>query len=320
MSKRTEAYFRGVPMKPYDLLKEGLIVFLVVAVVVVVVAAVRSSPDYPTVRAEDVANRQPVAFVETSANILAGNSGIQDYGPPYTPDRDNAQSLFGIAPANWFGVRYRIDPPQDFIIKPLTRQAVLDADVAAALQAYEAASPDEQQSWLNAYISALDEATVANGEVQVPAGDYGPVPTLMSGMLALGRAGLLEGALESSDRLPYTLDFTRSLLFFQDDVYAGVAEKLDLLGDQWGISNETGRHPGAWWLWPYTFFYQVRPMSSSDNADLQVGAIMIGFFLVLLLAPFIPVINRLPRWLGVHKIIWRDWYARGDGGRRGTKG
>ena len=320
MSKRTEAYFRGVPMKPYDLLKEGLIVFLVVAVVVVVVAAVRSSPDYPTVRSEDVANRQPVAFVETSANILAGNSGIQDYGPPYTPDRDNAQSLFGIAPANWFGVRYRIDPPQDFIIKPLTRLAVLDADVAAALQAYEAASPDEQQSWLDAYISALDEATVANGEVQVPAGDYGPVPTLMSGMLALGRAGLLEGALESSDRLPYTVDFTRSLLFFQDDVYAGVAEELDLLGDQWGISNETGRHPGAWWLWPYTFFYQVRPMSSSDNADLQVGAIMIGFFLVLLLAPFIPVINRLPRWLGVHKIIWRDWYARADGSRRGTKG
>jgi hypothetical protein len=320
MSKRTEAYFRNVPLKPYDLLREGLIVFVIVAVVVVVVSAVLSSPDYPTVRAEDVANRQPIAFVETSANILAGNSSIQDYGPPYTPDRDNAQSLFGIAPANWFGVKNRIDPSRDFIIRPLVRLSTLDKDVGTALYNYEAASPDQQQAWLTAYISALDDATVVNGEVQVPSGDYGPVTTLMSGMLALGRSGLLEGALESNARLPFTLDFTRSLLFFQDDVYASVADKLDMSGDQWGISNETGRYPGAWWLWPYTFFYKVRPMSSSDNADLQVGAIMIGFFLLLLLAPFIPIINRLPRWLGVYRLIWRDWYARGDGNRRRSGG
>jgi len=313
MTKRTEAYFRNVPMKPYDLLAEGLIVLLVVAVVVVVLAAVLSSPDYPTVRGEDVANRQPVAFVQTSANILAGNSSIQDYGPPYTPDTDNAQSLFGIAPAKWFGVRDRIDPAQDFILKPLARAAVLNHDVATALDTYEAAIPDEQQTWVTAYLSALDEATVVNGEVRVTPGDYGPVPTLMSGMLDLGRSGLLEGALESNAKLPFTLDFTRSLLFFQDDVYASVAEKLNLLGDQWGISNETGRYPGAWWLWPYTFLYQIEPMSSSDNADLQVGAIMIGVFLIMLLIPLIPVVSWLPRWLRVNRVIWRRWYARNDG-------
>jgi len=314
MTKRTDAYFRNVPMKPYDLLAEGLIVLLGVAVVVVVLAAVFSSPDYPTVRGEDVANRQPVAFVQTSADILAGNSSIQDYGPPYTPDTDNAQSLFGIAPAKWSGVRDRIDPAQDFILKPLARVAVLNHDVATALDTYEAASPDQQQAWVTAYLLALDEATVVNGEVRVTPGDYGPVPTLMSGMLDLGRSGLLEGALESNAKLPFTLDFTRSLLFFQDDVYASGAEKLNLLGDQWGISNETGRYPGAWWLWPYAFFYQIEPMSSSDNADLEVGAIMIGLFLILLLIPLIPVISWLPRWLRVHRVIWRGWYARSDGG------
>jgi len=320
MSKRTDAYFRGIATKPYDLLREGLIVFLIVAVVVVVVSAVLSSPDYPTVRGEDVANRQPLAFLKTSADILAGNSSIQDYGPPYTPDTENAQNIIGVAPANWFGVRDRIDPVQDFIIKPLRRVAILNEGVASALRSYEAASPDQEQAWLSAYLSALDEATVANGKVQIPSGNYGPVPTLMNGMLDLGRAGLLEGALESSDRLPYTLDSTRSLLYFQDDVYAGVAEKLDLLGDQWGITNETGRYPGAWWLWPYSFFYQVRPMSSSDNADLQVGGIMIGVFLLLLLAPFIPIVNRLPGWLGVHRLIWRDWHARGGSGKVEPKG
>jgi hypothetical protein len=303
-------------MKPYDLLAEGLIVLLVVVVAVVVLASVFSSPDYPTVRGEDVANRQPLAFVETSANILAGNSSIQDYGPPYTPDTANAQSLFGIAPATWFGVRDRIDPVQDFVLKPLARAAVLNDDVATALDTYEAASADQQQAWVTAYLSALDEATVVNGQVRVTPGAYGPVPILMNGMLDLGRSGLLEGALESNAKLPFTLDFTRSLLFFQDDVYASVAEKLNLLGDQWGISNETGRYPGAWWLGPYTFFYQIEPMSSSDNADLEVGAIMIGVFLVLLLVPLIPIISWLPRWLGVHRVMWRDWYARGGGGQR----
>lgn len=316
MGKRTDAHFRNVPMKPYDLLREGLIVFLVVAVAVIVLAAVFSSPDYPTVRGEDVAKLQPVAFVKTSANILAGNSSIEDYGPPYTSDTDNAQSLFGISPAKWFGVTDRIEPAQDFVLQPLARVAVLNDNVANALDAYEAATPSQQQAWLTAYLAALEEATVVDGQVRVAAGDYGPVPTLMTGMLELGRSGLLEGALESDATLPYTLDFTRSLLFFQDDVYASVADKLDLLGDEWGISHETGRYPGAWWLWPYTFFYQIPPMSSSADADIQVGAILTGVFLVLLLIPLIPVVNRLPRWLGVSRVIWRDWYARREGGQR----
>jgi len=313
MSKRTDAYFRNVPMKPYDLLREGLIVLLVVTVMVVVLAAVLSSPDYPTVRGEDVAERQPLVFLKTSANILAGNSSIQDYGPPYTPDKANAQSLYDIAPANWFGVRNRIDPSQDFVLKPLGRLSVLNGDVAKALDTYQAASPDQQQAWLTGYLAALDKATVVDGDVRIPSGEYGPVPTLMTGMLDLGRSGLLEGALESDASLPFVLDFTRSLLFFQDDVFASVADNLDLLGEQWGISHETGRYPGAWWLGPYAFLYQVRPMSSSDNADLQVGGIMTAFFVVLLLVPFIPVVNRLPRWLGVYRVIWRDWYARSDG-------
>jgi hypothetical protein len=310
VSRKTEAYFRNIPMKPYDLLREGLIVLVLVIVVVVVLSAVLSSPDYPTVRSQDIAQQQPLAFLKTSASILAGDSSLQDYGPPYTPDKSNAQKIAGFAPANVLGVTNRIDPPEDFILKPLSRASALSSDVGTALNTYENASPDQQQAWVAAYMSALDKATVTDAGVQIPSGDYGPVATMMQGMLDLGRSGLLEGALESDARLPFTTDFTRSLLFFQDDVYSGVADKLDMTGDQWGISHETGRYPGAWWLWPYTFLYQIRPMSTSANADLEIGVIMTGLFLVLLLVPFIPIVNRLPRWLGVHRIIWRDWYAR----------
>ncbi len=311
MSKRTDAYFRGIPTKPYDLLREGLVVLLIVVVAVIALAAAFSSPDYPTVRAQDVATRQPIAFLETSAGILAGDSSIQDYGPPYTHNAASSQNLFGVAPASWFGVRDPIDPRRDFILKPLQRVAVFNADVARALARYEAASPLQQQAWLTAYRSALGKATVVNDQVVLPAADYGPVSALMSGMLALGRSGLLEGALESNARLPFTLDLTRSLLFFQDNVDHNVAAKLDMLGEQWGVSHETGAYPGAWWLLPYVFLYQVRPMSSSSSGDLQVGVIMSLFFLLTVLAPFVPVVNRLPRWLRVHRLIWRDWYARG---------
>lgn len=310
MSRQSDEYLSNVPMKPYDLLKEGLIVLAVIAGIVIVLAAVFGSPDYPAVRGEDVAKDQPIAYLKTSADILAGNSDLQAYGPPYSTDTANAQQAFGIAPANWLGATNPIDPPQDFILTPLSRAAVLNSDVADALRTYQSATADQQQVWVNTYLAALDKATVNNGQIHIPDGDYGPVDTLMNGMLELGQAGLLEGALESGDRVPYTLDFTRSLLFFQDDVDHSVADSLDMLGEQWGISHETGPYPGAWWLWPYAFPYQIPPMSSSPNGDLQVGMIMVGFFLVLLLVPFIPILNKLPRWLGVYKIIWRDWYRR----------
>lgn len=309
MGQKSDENLHGVPMNPYDLIREGMIVFGILAALIFVLAIVLGSPDYPTVRAEDIANRQPIAYLKTSANILAGNSEIQNYGPPYTRDNANAQEVLGVAPATWFGVTIPVNPIQDFILKPLKEMAVFDTNVAKALQTYQAASPDQQQSWLKAYLAGLDKATLKNGEVQIPNGDYGPVPAMMNGMLDLGRAGLLEGALESNELLPYNLNFTRSLLYFQDDVYHNVAASLNMLGETWGISHETGPYPGAWWLWPYTFLYQVPPMSNSPNGDLQVVLIvLVGLVLVPIFLPFIPILNRIPRWLGIYKLIWRDWY------------
>lgn len=197
MSRKSEDCLRGIPTKPYDLLREGLVLLVFWGVVIVGLAALFDSPDYPTVRGEDVARRQPLAFLKTSANILAAKSSLQDYGPPYSQDTGNAQRFLGLAPADWSGVTDPIDPPRDFILKPLARTAVLNQDVADALRPYESAARDQQRTWVKAYLAALDKATLVGDQVQIPAGEYGPVATLMTGMLALGRAGLLEGALES---------------------------------------------------------------------------------------------------------------------------
>jgi hypothetical protein len=54
-------------------------------------------------------------------------------------------------------------------------------------------------------------------------------------------------------------------------------------------------------------------MNSSPNADLLAGVIMTVIFLIMLCLPFIPILNRLPKWLGVYRLIWRDWYrSRGQ--------
>ncbi len=315
MSERSDENLKGVPMKRYDLVREGLIVFGVTFVLVVVLSIVFSSPDYPTVKAQDVANDQPVAFLQTSANILAGNSSIQTYGPPYTNDTGNAQNLVGIAPATVMGVTDPINPPEDFVIKPLEKAAVINPGITSALSTFQAASSDQQQTWLKNYLAALDQATTdSTGKVSLPGGDYGPVEAMMNGMLALGKSGLLEGALNNSSQLPFNTDFTNALLFFEDDVYHSVAEKLDMLGSLWGISNETGQYPGAWWLWPYTFFYQIPPMNSSPNGDLQVVAIISVVFLITLFTPFVPILNRIPKWIKIYKWIWRDWYKNNKAG------
>jgi hypothetical protein len=316
MSRKSDEYLKGVPMKPYDLVREGVIALGIVAVLVVVLAIAFKAPDAPTVRGEDVAKQHPLDFLKTSTDFLSGESGLQSYGPPYTKDQDNVQKIAGIGPANWLGVRLPLDAARDMVIGPLERVAVLNKEVAAALAAWKAASEDSQKAWTKAYSDALDKAEESNGQVKVAAGDYGPVPILMNGMLDLAKAGLLEGALTSNERLPYTLDNTRAMLFFQEDVDQNVADTYDMKGTQWGITHEVGRFPGPWWLWPYAIWYQIPPLTTSPNADVIVGSLMVLFFLLLFFAPFIPVLKHLPKWIGIYRIIWRDWYERQEAGQK----
>jgi hypothetical protein len=55
-------------------------------------------------------------------------------------------------------------------------------------------------------------------------------------------------------------------------------------------------------------WYQVPPMNSSSNADLQVWVIMMVLSLALVLLPFIPILRSIPRWTRVYKLIWRQHY------------
>ena len=101
------------------------------------------------------------------------------------------------------------------------------------------------------------------------------------------------------------------MLLLSDGAYLEDTAVADHLGgDQWGMMNEVGNYPGQPWMWLYTFWYQVKPFSTSENADAQVWMLMMGLTLALILLPWIPGLRSIPRWIPVHRLIWRDHYRR----------
>ena len=243
-----DRYYAGIKMIRYDLIKEFVLAFLAVSLVVIGLAGVFSSPDDPAVTIQTWATKDPVDFVTTAASELAYTSGTAQYGPPYTNTPDAAQAVGPIEPQSGAGVGTPIDTAKDFVLKPLGFAAVGNPTLTRALGTYNAATSDQQQTWLTNYSNALADATVVNGEVSVAAGTYGPVPDLMTGMLGLARTGALDGLLLSSGSL-YQTDFTKPLLFMGDGNYLpGLAADQHLTGDQWGMMNETGLYPGQTWL------------------------------------------------------------------------
>lgn len=300
-------YYAGVKMVHYDLIKEFVLAFLAVSVVVIGLAGALSSPDDPAVTIQVWATKAPVDFVTTAASELAYTSGTAQYGPPYTNTPDAAQAIGPITPQSWAGVGTPIDTAKDFVLKPLAVAAVGNPTLTKALQTYNAATSDQQQTWLTNYSTALVDATVVNDQIKVATGDYGPVPELMTGMLGLARTGALDGLLGSGNL--YQTDFTKPLLFLGDGNYLpGLAADQHLTGDQWGMMNETGLYPGQTWLWLFSFWYQIPPFNTAANTDLVVILLVVFLTGVLAFVPFIPILRDIPRWIPVHRLIWRRYY------------
>jgi hypothetical protein len=307
MSAKQRDYYRGIRMEPYDLIKEGLIALVVVLVLVCGIAAWLSSPDDPPLTVQHVATTDPVTFLQTALGELSGSDSIASYGPPYNHASGSVQTLGPFSPQRMAGVRIPINTTQDEVITPLAAAAEMDPRVAGALRTFNAASARQQADWENAFGNALGKATVQRHGVLLPAGAYGPVASMLTALLNLGRAGLLEPAVDHSSRI-YSTDNTRSLLFLQASALPALAGQAHLVGSQWGMMNETGNYPGQAWLWLYTFWYQVPQYANSPNADLYAMTTMGVLSLILLLVPWIPGLNKLPRRLGLYRLIWRDHY------------
>ena len=296
-----DTYFAGVPMVAYDLVKELFLAVVGIGILTLAFAFVASSPDVPAVTIQSWAKADPVDFVTTATAELAGTSASAAYGPPYSDGSDAVQNVGPFSPQGFMGNALHLDTANQFVIEPLSVAAPGDADVAK----YQAATPDQQQAWLTAYTSALDNATAQNGSVVVPTGDYGPVPAMVGHLLSIAQSGNLDGILLRSGRL-YETNYSAPLLFMGDGSYLeGLAGDQHLLGNQWGMMNETGSYPGQAWLAPVSLFYQIPPWNTSASADLLILITATVLGLLLAFCPWIPIVRDIPRWIPVHRLIWR---------------
>jgi hypothetical protein len=324
MGATQEEYYRGVRMVPYDLIKELVLAIVGVGVIALLVAAILSSPNVAPVTIATWAQQDPVDLVTTATNELAGSTTSAGYGHPYN-SVGPGQNWGPIAPQKWFGVRIPVDSANTFVIQPLQRASFSNTDLGTALSTWQNATADQQTKWLDAYGKALPKATVSDGKVAVATGDYGPVPVMMANLLGVAQAGGLDGLLVINGRF-YQTDYTLPLLFMGDGSYlSGLATDAHLTGSQWGMMNETGSYPGQTWLWLYTMWYQVPPFTSttgflglnSSNADLGIIILMTLLTGALALVPFIPILRDIPRWVPIHRLIWRQYYAPGKAAVRG---
>jgi len=274
-------------------------------------AGLLSSPNLPPITIASWATAAPADFLGTSASELNGTSLTATYGPPYNTNGTPQSLLF--APANWAGVRQPIDPAQDFVIMPLTMTAPINPAVKAALAVYNAAPSALQNKWATNYLNAVAKVTFVNGTPVVPRANDGPVPVMLAAALALARSGAIDADL-IAQRQFYGTDYTKPLLFMADGgYYADRATAENLTGDQWGVMNETGSYPGQPWLWLFQLWYHLPGWRNSANVDL-IAIYMTGLAtLLLLLIPFIPGLRDIPRWIPLHRLVWRNWNQQASG-------
>ena len=292
-------------VRRYDIVKEFVIALVAVALLSGALAIVFSSPDDKPITVAQWANAAPGDFVATAATELDGTSGTGSYGPPYN-NASEGQTIGPLKLQKLGGVTHPIDTAKAFVLKPLAL-AQNEENVTAALSQYKAATADQQAKWTSAYEDALAKAPDGD-PTKVASGDYGPVPVILTALLARAQSGALDGVLLSEHGF-YQTDYTLPLLFVADGTYMEDKARADHLGgDQWGMMNESGGFPGQPWLWLYTMWYQVKPFSTSGNADALVWGLMMVLTLGFVLVPFIPGLRSIPRWIPVYKLVWRDYY------------
>ncbi|HEY3776319.1 MAG TPA: hypothetical protein VGL69_25215 [Solirubrobacteraceae bacterium] len=295
------------PYRSYDLVKEATVALGVVVLLTVVLSILFSSPDERSTTIQSWSRSAPVDFVTTALSELDGTSDTATYGPPYNSASSGQHVLF-VHLAKWFGIAHPINAAKDDVIDPL-RSIANDPRLQAAVSRYQAASVHTRDVWVSAYARALQHASnTAAGVSAIAGAGAGPLPVMMRSELTFAQSGGLDGALLTSRQF-YSTDYTKILMFLADGGFlASRAQAEHLLGTQWGMMNETGSYPGQGWLWLYTFWYQVKPFSTSANADILVMVVMGVMSLAFVLVPFIPGVRDLPRALPVYRLIWREHY------------
>jgi hypothetical protein len=290
----------------YALIKALAIALAVVTLLAVILTILFSSPDERPSTIAQWSREQPINFLKTAAAELNATSATAEYGPPYNHNGKGQHAAF-LHPQKWLGVSDPIDTAQDYVIGPLRR--IPDRLLQREVDYYEERGESLKADGIDAFERALRIASVdATRFVHIAPGEYENVDNMMRALLTLAQSGGLDGDLLTSHQL-FQTDYTKPLLLMADGgLLQRRAQRQHLLGDQWGMMNETGSYPGQPWLWLYTFWYQIEPFKSSENADILVWLVMAVLSVAFVCVPLLPGVRSIPRLVPVYRLIWREHY------------
>lgn len=300
---------------PEDFVQHLLLTLGIVLAVVLIASLLFGVPEKQPLTIKTYATQHPVAFEQVVLRALNGQGQIANYGPPYNHGTGSVQTSI----QSVVGVLHPINAAQDFVLKPLSMAAAINPAIRPALAQFTAGSAAQQARWEAVATTALARATDRNGTVIWPTGRYGPVRTLMTAALNLGRSGLMAGALTRNGAVIDRFDNQNAVLFLQGAPLQTDPATQALQGSAWGIIHAAvNGYPGAWWMTIPTWIYQWPFVANSAAPDAL--ALSLGFlvWVWLALTPWIPGWKRVPRYLGVHRLIWQSYYqdhANGQGTR-----
>jgi len=269
------------------------ILSVVLFVLIVVVAASVGSPNWPRDSIAGVSKADPGGAILTFTQELDGTS----------VSSSNAQE-FGMG-----------NPGDVFVHFPLHQAAwFLGPQVRDALTKWDAASPQQRQTWATNYHQALNTITpMGSGggmsAVQSPAftridtlrGDFGPVPTMDSADLRLAQSGYLDQYLQSIET-GHAFHLVNIWLYDHPSML-NTAIAQGLTDDQWGMVKERGFSVGPWYLFIPAVFHVKFPGGEGGPGFILWN--MAFAFLLLFVVPLTPGLRDLPKRLKFYRFIYR---------------
>ena len=306
------------PTRRYDIVKEFAVALGVMSLLALGLRRLFSSPDEPALTFQGWGETAPENFYAVAVQELAGTSEAAGYGPPYNARR-RAQRGTAAAP------EVERCPDRGGPGERLRGHAAADRHHAGG----GGRPPAVGLGHPRPAVHVGDRLDTASRRPPTPAGaapGAGPSGRLRAGAGDGARAAR-HGAVRCARRGDvgagqfYQSDHTKQILFLGDGSYLDdAATSLNLQGNTWGMMNGIHDYPGQPWLWWASVWYQIpifnpaedatSTTSLQDNADEWVFLIVGLLGLCIIFYPVIPGLNRIPNWVPVHRLIWRDYYKK----------
>jgi len=154
---------------------------------VLLLAVLFSSPDDKQITMKSWSSADPVDFAQTAITELDGTSGTAGYAPPTTrrPARANTSARSRLR----VGSGCRSDRHGAGLRGRPARDPAQQSGACRRGERVHLGLVDQQAAWTAAYEKAVAKATTQDGQLVVPAGDYGPVGPMITGLTAMAQSG-----------------------------------------------------------------------------------------------------------------------------------